>query len=201
MDSHFLPFPVAEALFGCMFSGKTGELSRRLRLHAVAGRTVVVFRPQVDIRHPGDGVLYAHDGAGHFDSSKYPGKVLVVDPQADLVKLAEAEHAQVVGIDEMQFFKDNLCDDIVKLHYQGITVIAAGLDYDFLGKPFETTMRVITSAVVMPYKLTAICVECTSAPAVYTQKREMGDMSQRIEIGDQKLYKPLCTTCFRKARG
>ena len=147
-----------EVICGCMFSGKSEELIRRLR-RAVIGRQIVqVFKPQIDTRYAVDQVR-SHSGVG-FDA-------LPVACSADVLRLVRPE-TTVVGIDEAQFFDIGITDVVEQLADDGKRVICAGLDLDFRGEPFGPMPTLLAIAEHVD-KLTAICM-VSGEPATRTQR-------------------------------
>ena len=147
-----------EVICGCMFSGKSEELIRRLRRAVIAKQKVQVFKPQIDDRYSIDQVR-SHSGSG-FDAKP-------VGSSADIVALVAAD-TTVVGIDEAQFFDMNLAHVVAALADAGKRVICAGLDLDFRGEPFGPMPTLLAIAERVD-KLTAICV-ISGEPATRTQR-------------------------------
>jgi thymidine kinase len=172
-----------EVICGSMFSGKTEELIRRLRRARIANLRVGIFKPIADDRfHPEN--IVSHD-----DNSILSIPV----PDAKSI-LQQASTVDVVGIDEGQFFDEELpvvCDTLA---LQGTRVIIAGLDMDYLGKPFGQ-MPVLLSKAEYITKLHAICVQCGNI-ANYSF-RKTGNAGQLL-IGHKDLYEPRCRLCYEK---
>jgi thymidine kinase len=147
-----------EVVCGCMFSGKSEELIRRLRRAVIAKQKVQVFKPKIDDRYAVDQVR-SHSGAG-FDA-------LPVSSALEILNLVEPD-TTVVGIDEAQFFDLELAHVVAKLADSGKRVICAGLDLDFRGEPFGPMPTLLAIAEHVD-KLTAICV-VSGEPATRTQR-------------------------------
>lgn len=170
-----------EVICGPMFSGKSEELIRRLRRAKIAGQAVQVFKPAIDDRYDAQRIV---------SHSKHS---LDAQPVAEAKELARAVHpdTRVVGIDEAQFFDQNLVSICESLANGGVRVIVAGLDQDFRGRPFEP---VPTLAALAEYvtKSLAICVRC-GAPAGRTQR--LGASADRVEVGAAERYEARCRQC------
>lgn len=170
-----------EVITGSMFSGKTEELIRRIRRAQIAKLKVMVFKPRIDTRYSTDKIV------SHSDIS-IPS--IVVDNAKQILELAK--DAQVVGIDEGQFFDSELVDVCEKLANDGKRVIVAGLDQDYRGKPFEPMPQLLAIAEYIT-KTHAICVICGN-PASKTQRKIKA--GERIVIGASDIYEARCRRCF-----
>ncbi len=170
-----------EVIAGCMFSGKTEELIRRLRRAQIARQEVAIFKPRIDTR-------YSNDHIVSHSELKIPS--LVVQKPAEI--LSAAGSAQVVGIDEAQFFDMTLVDVADQLANEGKRVIIAGLDQDYRGKPFEPIPQLLAIAEYIT-KTLAICVICGN-PADRTQRITEG--SERVLVGAMDSYEARCRKCF-----
>lgn len=169
-----------EVIAGCMFSGKTEELIRRLRRAEIARQSVLVFKPQLDTRFSARAIV------SHSDQS-LPS--LLVDDPDDILKLAI--DAQVVGIDEAQFFPIKIVDVCNTLANNGKRVIIAGLDQDYLGVPFEPMPQLLAIAEYIT-KTLAICVVCGN-PADKTQRKTHS--AERVIVGASEIYEARCRKC------
>jgi thymidine kinase len=169
-----------EAIAGCMFSGKTEELIRRLRRAEIAKQNVMIFKPQLDTRFSARAIV------SHSDQS-LPS--LLIDNPDDIIKLAV--DAQVVGIDEAQFFPIQIIDVCNILANQGKRVIVAGLDQDYQGIPFEPMPQLLAIAEYIT-KTLAICVVCGN-PADKTQRKMHS--SERVIVGASEIYEARCRRC------
>ena len=170
-----------EVIVGCMFSGKTEELIRRLRRAEIAKQRVAIFKPLVDQRYSSDHIV------SHSDVKL---KSLVVSTSAEIEQLAQ--DAQVIGIDEGQFFDLGLVDVAERLANQGKRVVIAGLDQDYRGKPFEPMPQLLAVAEYIT-KTLAICVICGN-PADRTQRT--APSSERVLVGAKEAYEARCRRCF-----
>jgi thymidine kinase len=171
-----------EVITGSMFSGKTEELIRRLRRAQIARQKVQIFKPFIDDRF-GDGHITSHS------EMRIPSENLA--KSADLLARVEAD-TEVVGIDEGQFFDAELPAVCNTLADQGKRVIVAGLDQDYLGKPFEPMPQLLAIAEYIT-KTLAICVVCGN-PANHTQRLVAN--AERVLVGAQGTYEARCRACF-----
>lgn len=170
-----------EVIVGCMFSGKTEELIRRLRRAEIARQKVVVFKPKIDTRYSTDHIV------SHSEARL---KSLVVESSKEVEQLAE--DAQVIGIDEGQFFDQGIIDVAERLASKGKRVVIAGLDQDYRGKPFEPMPQLLSVAEYIT-KTLAICVVCGN-PADRTQRTTASN--ERVLVGAKDSYEARCRRCF-----
>lgn len=168
-----------------MFSGKTEELIRRLKRAKIARQKVEIFKPKVDVRYHEANVV-SHD-ANTIQSTP-------VDSSSQILLLAN--DVEVVGIDEAQFFDDELPAVCQSLANRGVRVLIAGLDMDYLGKPFGPIPNLLAIAEYVT-KVHAICILCGNL-ANHSHRTVAG--SSRIMLGEQESYVPLCRSCFNKER-
>ncbi len=150
-----MPFradPWLHVIAGCMSSGKTDELLRLLRRAEVARRRILLVRPAIDDRTPGE---YAESRS----KARYPSVLVDRAEPSGILKLARERDADIVGIEEAQFFDDQLVDTVVALRDSGRHVIASGLNLDFAGRPFGPMPLLLAHADAVTM-LTAICVVC-----------------------------------------
>ncbi len=166
-----------EVITGCMFSGKTEELIRRLRRAQIAKLNVKVFKPKIDTR-------YSKDDIVSHSSDSLPSTM--VSAPKEILELSE--QAQVVGIDEAQFFDNSLVDICIELANKGKRVIVAGLDMDYKCIPFEPIPQLLASAEYIT-KTLAICVVCGN-PANMTQR--IVNSEDRVLIGETESYEARC---------
>jgi thymidine kinase len=171
-----------EVIVGSMFSGKSEELIRRLRRAQIARQRVQIFKPAVDTR-------FADDHIVSHSELRIPSESATTS--ADLVSKVRAG-TEVVGIDEGQFFDSGLPAAVTALAARGIRVIVAGLDQDYLGKPFEPMPQLLAIAEYIT-KTRAICMVCGN-PANHTQ-RLVGNRA-RVLLGAQGTYEARCRRCF-----
>ncbi len=172
-----------EAISGGMFSGKSEELVRRLRRAALARQVVQVFKPAADARHEDPRRLVTRD--------KRELEAVSVTCSQDLRQRLRSD-VQVVGIDEAQFFDDGLVDLVTGLADSGIRVIVAGLDLDYLRRPFGPMPRILAIAEYVD-KVHAVCMRC-GAPAHYSQRTAGG--GEQLQLGDTESYEARCRRCY-----
>ncbi len=170
-----------EVIVGCMFSGKTEELIRRLRRAEIAKQKVMVFKPKIDNRYSADHIV------SHSEARL---KSMVVEGSKQLEELTA--DAQVIGIDEGQFFDSNIVDVVERLANQGKRIVIAGLDQDYRGKPFEPMPQLLAVAEYIT-KTLAICVVCGN-PADRTQRTTAS--TERVLVGAKDSYEARCRRCF-----
>ncbi len=169
-----------EVIAGCMFSGKTEELIRRLRRAKIARQTVKIFKPKIDIRYSSSEIV------SHSEQS-LPS--IMVENPSEILELAQG--AQVIGIDEAQFFTNDLVDVCNKLAGDGKRIIVAGLDQDYKGIPFEPMPQLLAVAEYIT-KTLAICVVCGN-PADKTQRKIAS--GERVLVGAADSYEARCRKC------
>jgi len=175
-----------EVICGSMFSGKTEELIRRLKRARIARQKVEIFKPKIDTRYDEEDVV-SHD-ANSIRSTP-------VDSSNQILLMAN--DFDVVGIDEAQFFDEELAAVCNTLANNGVRVIVAGLDMDYLGKPFGPIPSLLATAEYVT-KVHAICPYCGDL-ANYTHRTV--DQDGQVMLGEAEAYEPLCRkhyTEFRK---
>ncbi|MFO7447707.1 MAG: thymidine kinase [Ignavibacteriaceae bacterium] len=169
-----------EVIAGCMFSGKTEELIRRLRRAQIAKQSVKIFKPKIDNRYS-DSKIVSH-------SEQSLPSVIIEDP----IEIINNSHdAQVIGIDEAQFFSSDIVAICNKLANEGKRVIVAGLDQDYRGNPFEPMPQLLAIAEYIT-KTLAICMVCGN-PADKTQRKT--ESSERVVVGAADIYEARCRKC------
>lgn len=173
-----------EVICGSMFSGKTEELIRRMRRAQFAKLPVEIFKPSIDTR-------YAEKEVVSHDSNSIPSTPV---NHSSAILLLSSE-TKVVGIDEAQFFDDELPNVCVQLANKGVRVIIAGLDMDFQGNPFGPIPALLAIAEHIT-KVHAVCVRC-GAPANYSHRITAND--KILLLGERESYEPLCRYCFQIA--
>ncbi len=173
-----------EVIAGCMFSGKTEELIRRLRRAQLAGLRVEIFKPAVDNRYSETRIV-SHDDRSIISTP--------VDNASSILLLTG--EVDVIGIDEAQFFDSSLADVCNTLADSGVRVVVAGLDMDYLGKPFGIMPEIMAIAEYVT-KVHAICMRCGNL-AHYSHRKS--DEPGVVLIGSGNLYEPLCRGCYNKA--
>lgn len=171
-----------ELICGSMFSGKSEELIRRLRRAQIARRRVQVFKPCIDDRYA-TSALASH--------SSLTIDATAIDTPAEILRLLD-DRTEVVGIDEAQFFSPDIVDTCDKLANQGRRVIVAGLDQDYLGRPFDPVPAIMAIAEYVT-KTLAVCIAC-GAPANRSQRLVAN--SQRVVVGAAHQYEARCRRCF-----
>jgi thymidine kinase len=179
---HQLPKDIGwiEVICGCMFSGKTEELIRRLRRAQIAKQRVKIFKPKIDDRYSPKSIV------SHNDQS-LPS--ILIDNASEIKKLSE--DAQVIGIDEAQFFGESIVSICNQLASNGKRVIISGLDQDYKGVPFEPMPQLLAIAEYITKQL-AICVVCGN-PADKTQRKTAS--SERVIVGAADIYEARCRKC------
>jgi len=173
-----------EVVCGSMFSGKTEELIRRLKRAKIAKQKVEIFKPAVDTRYDEDDVV-SHDS----------NSVSSTPVQNATQILFYAEEFEVVGIDEAQFFGNELVNVCNELAAKGKRVIVAGLDMDYLGKSFGPIPNLMAAAEYVT-KVHAICMRCGSL-ANHSHRIIKND--KLVVLGETDAYEPLCRSCFTEA--
>lgn len=169
-----------EVICGSMFSGKTEELIRRLKRAKIANLKVEIFKPAIDIRYDETKVV-SHD-ANAIQSTP-------IDNSQTILLLAEG--VDVVGIDEAQFFDDEIRHVCELLARRGVRVIVAGLDMDYTGKPFGQMPYLLSIADYIT-KLHAICMKCGNIANISYRKTEQGG---QVLLGEKDTYEPRCRKC------
>ena len=171
-----------EVICGSMFSGKTEELIRRIRRAMIARQRIALFKPKIDVRYS-DKEIVSHD------KQKISSHTILKPKQILELSL----EAQVVGIDEAQFFDKTLVKICQTLANMGKRVIVAGLDQDYKGVPFEPIPELLAVAEYIT-KTHAICVICGN-PANHTQRISGG--TDKVVIGAGEMYEARCRNCFQ----
>lgn len=172
-----------EVVCGSMFSGKTEELIRRLKRAKIANLNVEIFKPAIDVRYD-EVKIVSHDTnviqSTPIDNSQ---KILLLAPEAD-----------VIGIDEAQFFDEELPKVCDQLALRGVRVIVAGLDMDYLGNPFGPMPSLMSKADYVT-KVHAICVKCGNI-ANYSYRKVPND--DQVMLGEMDVYEPRCRICYNE---
>ena len=172
-----------EVICGSMFSGKTEELIRRLKRAKIANLKVEIFKPAIDVRYHVQNIV-SHD----------ENRIVSTPVDNSQTILLLASDADVIGIDEAQFFDDQLPEVCDQLAQKGIRVIVAGLDMDYTGKPFGQIPYLLAKADYIT-KLHAICVKCGNI-ANYSY-RKTAETNQLL-LGEKDIYEPRCRNCYAK---
>lgn len=172
-----------EVICGSMFSGKTEELIRRLKRAKIANLKVEIYKPAIDVRYDETQVV-SHD-ANSIQSTPIENSQTI---------LLLAQDVDVVGIDEAQFFDAEIMHVCETLALRGIRVIVAGLDMDYLGKPFGQMPNLLAIADYIT-KLHAICMKCGNIANV--SFRKVGGENQ-VMLGEKETYEPRCRKCYHE---
>jgi thymidine kinase len=171
-----------EVIAGSMFSGKSEELIRRLRRAKIARQKVQVFKPELDSRFSENQIVSHSEMRHESANSRSAAEILAkVDPDTE-----------VVGIDEGQFFDNELVNVANTLAQRGVRVIIAGLDQDYTGKPWEPMPQLLAIAEYIT-KTHAICMKC-GQPANYSQRTFQSE--ERVAVGAADKYEARCRMCF-----
>lgn len=182
MERHSSDSGWIEVITGSMFSGKSEELIRRLRRAQIARRKVQIFKPVIDVRYSEEHIVSHSEMKIQSETVQSATEILVI---VDM-------DTEVVGIDEGQFFGADLVSVANKLADLGKRVIIAGLDMDYLGRPFDPMPLLLAIAEDIT-KTHAICVRCGS-PATYTQR--LIASRERVVVGASDAYEARCRACF-----
>ena len=173
-----------EVICGSMFSGKTEELIRRMKRAQFANQKVEIYKPCIDVRYSDDQVV-SHD-AHSIPSTP-------IDSPASMLLLSS--DVEVVGVDEAQFFDETIVEVVQTLANRGVRVIIAGLDTDYMGKPFGP-MPALMAVAEDVQKVHAICMKCGS-PANHSHRLSASD--ELVVLGETDIYEPLCRHCYNAA--
>jgi thymidine kinase len=171
-----------EVIAGSMFSGKSEELIRRLRRAKIARQKVQVFKPEIDSRFSNNQIV-SHSEMRHESANGRSA--------ADVLEKVDPD-TEVVGIDEGQFFDNELVNVANELARRGVRVIIAGLDQDYMGKPWEPMPQLLAIAEYIT-KTHAICMKC-GQPAKYSQRTF--ESEERVAVGAADKYEARCRRCF-----
>ncbi len=170
-----------EVICGSMFSGKTEELIRRLKRAKIANQKVAIFKPAKDVRYDEQAVVSHDDNAIQS---------LPLEKSREI--LAHIHDVNVVGIDEAQFFDEDLTAVCQQLAIRGIRVIIAGLDMDFRGNPFGPIPQLLAVAEYIT-KVHAICPHCGS---LATHSYRLSEENETVLLGEKDKYEPRCRVCY-----
>lgn len=170
-----------EVICGSMFSGKTEELIRRLKRAKFARQKVEIFKPKIDTRYD-DINIVSHDSNVILSTP--------IERSKELLRLTEG--VEVVGVDEAQFFDEELVEVCQELAGRGIRVIVAGLDMDYRGKPFGPMPDLLAVAEYIT-KVHAICSHCGN---LATHSYRKAAVVEQVMLGEKDTYEPRCRTCF-----
>lgn len=164
-----------------MFSGKTEELIRRLNRARIANQRIQIFKPAKDRRYAENSVVSHNENT--IDSISIQASHDIYDHIHDI---------NVVGVDEAQFFDMELVDVCQKLAMKGVRVVVAGLDMDFMGKPFGPIPDLLAVAEYIT-KVHAICPHCGS---LATHSYRLSEEKEQVVIGEKDKYEPRCRICY-----
>lgn len=170
-----------EVICGSMFSGKTEELIRRLNRALIAQQSLEIFKPKVDSRFHKDHVVSHNETAIRSTTVSFAQDILLL-----------AGNCDVVGIDEVQFFDEEITQVCQKLANSGKRVIVAGLDMDFQGNPFGP-MPFLMSIAEYVTKVHAICVQCGN---IASYSFRLDPAKDTVVIGEKEAYEARCRNCF-----
>ncbi|WP_192347748.1 thymidine kinase [Algoriphagus sp. Y33] len=170
-----------EVICGSMFSGKTEELIRRLNRARIAKQKVEIFKPAIDKRYDENDVVSHNDNSIRSTPVNFANDILLLSGDCD-----------VVGIDEVQFFDEQIVPVAQKLANQGKRVILAGLDMDFEGNPFEPMPKLMAIAEYVT-KVNAICMKCGGLAAFSFR---LSDAKEKVVLGEKESYEARCRRCF-----
>ncbi|WP_268037022.1 thymidine kinase [Algoriphagus sp. PAP.12] len=170
-----------EVICGSMFSGKTEELIRRLNRAKIARQKVEIFKPSVDKRYHEEDVVSHNETSIRSTPVNFADDILLLSGDCD-----------VVGIDEVQFFDEQIVSVAQKLANKGKRVILAGLDMDFEGMPFEPMPKLMAIAEYVT-KVHAICMKCGDLAAFSFR---LSDSKQKVMLGEKDAYEARCRKCF-----
>jgi thymidine kinase len=169
-----------EVICGSMFSGKTEELIRRLKRVKIANLSVEIFKPAIDVRYDEVKIVSHDTNSIHSTPVENAQSILLL-----------AENVEVVGIDEAQFFDAEIATVVEQLALRGTRVIVAGLDMDYLGKPFGQMPNLLAVADYIT-KLHAVCMKCGGMASISYRKIAAGG---QVLLGEKDIYEPRCRAC------
>ena len=184
--NHKEQFGWIEVICGSMFSGKTEELIRRLTRARLAKQQVEIFKPSVDTRYHDTHVVSHNETSIRSTPVSFAGDILLLSGTCD-----------VVGIDEAQFFDEEIVRVVQLLANQGKRVILAGLDMDFEGKPFDPMPKLMAIAEYVT-KVHAICMKCGDLAAF---SYRLSAAKEKVMLGEKDSYEARCRKCFHEEQG
>lgn len=164
-----------------MFSGKTEELIRRLNRAKIARQKIQIFKPVLDQRYHQENIVSHNDNYIHSTPVSHSSEIMEL-----------AGDCEVVGLDEAQFFDEDIVNVCDQLANSGKRVIVAGLDMDYLGKPFGCMPQLMAIAEFVT-KVHAICMVCGE---VASHSYRLSDSNERVLLGETDLYEARCRRCF-----
>ena len=175
-----------EVISGCMFSGKTEELIRRLNRALIAKQHVEIFKPAMDKRYHHQQIVSHNENAIRSTPVNFASDIFLLAGDCD-----------VVGIDEAQFFDESIVEVCNTLANNGKRIIVAGLDMDFTGKPFGP-MPALMAIAEHVTKVNAVCV-CCGNPALYSYRTVADEAT--VLLGEKESYEPRCRACYNLDKG
>jgi len=175
-----------EVICGSMFSGKTEELIRRLTRARLARQHVEIFKPKVDTRYDEMHIVSHNDTSIRSTPVSFAGDILLLSGTCD-----------VVGIDEAQFFDEDIVRVVQLLANQGKRVILAGLDMDLEGNPFDPMPKLMAIAEYVT-KVHAICMKCGD---LATFSFRLSALKEKVVLGEKESYEARCRKCFYEDLG
>ena len=174
-----------EVICGSMFSGKTEELIRRLNRARIAQQSLEIFKPNIDTRYHHEHVVSHNESSIRSTAVSFAQDILLL-----------AGNCDVVGIDEVQFFDDQIVEVCKKLADSGKRVIAAGLDMDFQGGPFGPMPALMAIAEYVT-KVHAICVQCGG---IASFSYRLDPEQEQVMVGEREAYEARCRSCFNQGQ-
>ena len=169
-----------EVVCGPMFSGKTEELIRRTKRAQIAKQKIQIFKPKIDNRYHENNVV---------SHSSIAVEAVPVSSSSQIMELL-FDSTRIVAIDEVQFFDDDIIKVVSKLARRGLRVICAGLDQDYMGRPFGPIPHLLAIADSV-MKVQAICTIC-GAPASKTYRKVEKNIDDQVVVGETELYEARC---------
>ena len=169
-----------EVVCGSMFSGKTEELIRRLKRVKIANLKAEIFKPSIDVRYDVIKIVSHDENKIHSTPVDNSQTILLM-----------AQDVDVVGIDEAQFFDEQVVEVCEKLALKGVRVIVAGLDMDYQGNPFGPMPKLLAIADYIT-KLHAICMQCGNIANISYRKVAL---EAQVVLGEKDIYEPRCRHC------
>jgi thymidine kinase len=174
-----------EVISGAMFSGKTEELIRRLNRSIIARQKVEIFKPVIDTRYHAHFVVSHNESKIRSTPVQFANDILLLSGDSD-----------VIGIDEAQFFDDDLVMVANHLADKGKRVIIAGLDMDYKGKPFGPVPDLMAVAEFVT-KVHPVCIRCGQ---IASYSHRLTTSEKTVMVGDMEAYEPLCRSCFLETK-
>lgn len=175
---------------GCMFAGKTEELLKRIKRLEYANKHFLIFKPEIDNRYSNNEIV-SHNG------NKYEA-ILINTNKFEIFSTINKEikdTTETIFIDEIQFFKEWIINDIMDILNYGLNVVVCGLDLDFRNEPFEITGNLLARADEI-IKLKAVCIVCGNDAKITYRKKDWNYEESNIEIGGKDLFEARCKVCW-----